>query len=60
MKLYVEKVCSWNPTEWEYVELEKAKNKYLEYIESVKTDAIRNKKDNVYAKSFDNWLKTEI
>jgi hypothetical protein len=56
MKLYVKKVWSYNPTQYEYVTLEKAHEKYNDYVISCYKSSIASR----LPKSFEQWLKTEI
>lgn len=51
MQLYVKKVWSLNPTQYEYLSIEKALIKYDDYIVAMLGQE---------AKSFKKWLKTEI
>ncbi len=58
MELYVKKVCSWNPTEYEYIGLWEAQSKYQNYIVAyIKYSYGRGISD---IKTFEQWLETEI
>lgn len=51
--LYVKKLVSLNPKQWKYIQVERATEDYGYYLEQCN-------KAFIVAKSFQNWLRTEI
>jgi hypothetical protein len=58
MKLYVKKIWSTTPNEYEYITLERALKRYQRYALSVAQ--ARERGFDPYPKEFDDWLRTEI
>lgn len=56
MKLYVKKLCSLNPTRYEFITFNNAIKLYKRYVH----DVVGSVYETIYFKSFDEWLKTEI
>lgn len=58
MRLYVKKINSLNPTEYKYVEVDKAMIEHQRYVANI----VHNKNEYVKGepKLFDVWLRTEI
>jgi hypothetical protein len=61
MELYVKKLVSLNPQKYEFWEIQKANIKYLEYFAVIlKKSFDIGKNKHIKAKTFEEWLKSEI
>jgi hypothetical protein len=59
IKQYVKKICSLNPTKYEYIEINKALQQYCNWLDYIFNESPYYKRGD-YVKTFKEWLEYEI